>query len=200
MSDHNPFLIVISAPSGCGKTTLLRLLLEKFPDIGVSVSHTTRSMRSGEVSGVDYNFIDSEKFAEMQQADEFVESAIVHNNFYGTSYSAIDSLLARGDDVVLDIDVQGMQLLSSKNRYDLISIFIMPPCIDELESRLRSRDSDSDEVIKQRLINADREIKSAHIYDYQVTNDLLERAVSDLSAIIIAERLRSFRLMNDLNL
>jgi len=197
LSDHNPFLIVISAPSGCGKTTLLRLLLDKFSDIGVSVSHTTRPIRIDEVSGVDYNFIDVDKFAEMQQADEFVESALVHNNLYGTSCTAIDSLLACGEDVILDIDVQGMRLLRSKKRYDFISIFIMPPSLDVLESRLRSRNTDSDEVIKQRLINADKEIKSAHIYDYQVVNNILERAVSDLSAIITAERLRSSRLIDN---
>ena len=200
MSEHKPFLIVISAPSGCGKTTLLRLLLDKFSDIGVSVSHTTRPMRKGEAKGVDYNFVDIETFIDMQQAGKFIESATVHNNSYGTSYAAVDDLLDRGYDVILDIDVQGVQLLKSKNRYDFVSIFIIPPTLDELESRLRARKTDSEDVIMQRLINAGNEIKFANLYDYQVVNDLLDKAFSDLSAIITAERLRSFRLINNVNL
>ncbi|MCD6268625.1 MAG: guanylate kinase [Deltaproteobacteria bacterium] len=196
--NHVPFLIVISAPSGCGKTTLLRLLLEKKLDIAVSVSHTTRPMRKGEVSGVDYNYIDVVKFVEMQHAGEFIEHATVHNNYYGTSYAAIDTLLGHGVDVILDIDVQGMKLLKAKNNYDFVSIFIMPPSLDVLEDRLRRRNTDSNEVVAQRLINAEEEINQAHFYDYQVVNDVLDKAIIDLSAIITAERLRSFRLNNNI--
>ncbi len=193
MSKHKPFLLVFSAPSGCGKTTLLNKLREKFPGIGFSVSHTTRPRRRGEVDGVDYHFVDQDKFKQMRDAGLFVESATVHLNSYGTTFAAIDTLLAAGNDVILDIDVQGMRRLQAANHYDFVSIFIMPPGLDELSSRLRLRDTDSEQVIKQRLANAVAEIKAAPLYDYNVVNDDLENAFTELSAIITAERLRTSR-------
>ena len=194
MSNHKPFLLVFSAPSGCGKTTLLQMLREKFAGIGFSVSHTTRPIRKGEVDGIDYHFINREQFTEMFDAGLFVESATVHLNSYGTSFAAVDTLLSEGKDVILDIDVQGMQRLKAANRYDFASIFIMPPGLDALASRLRLRNTDSDQVIRQRLINAEVEIKSAVLYDYNVVNDELNKAFMELSAIITAERLRTVRI------
>ncbi len=193
MSNHNPFLLVLSAPSGCGKTTLLHMLKDKFAGIGFSVSHTTRPIRKGEVDGVDYHFINRDQFAEMIDAGLFVEFASVHLNFYGTSFAAVETLLAEGKDVILDIDVQGMRRLKASNRYDFASVFIMPPSLDALASRLLLRKTDSEQVIRQRLINAGEEIKSASIYDYNVVNDELDKAFMELSAIITAERLRTVR-------
>ena len=193
MSDHNPFLIIVSAPSGCGKTTLLRILLNKFSGLNLSISHTTRPIRKGEVAGVDYFFVNIEKFNAMLKSGNFIESALVHDNYYGTSYASIDTLLSQGNDVILDIDVQGMHTLKSENKYDLVTIFIMPPDLDTLASRLQTRGTDSGKVIKQRLINAENEINAATDYDYLITNDDLDRAVSDLFSIITAERLRYFR-------
>jgi len=193
LSDHNPFLIIVSAPSGCGKTTLLRILLNKFSGLNLSISHTTRPIRKGEVAGVDYFFVNIEKFNAMLKSGDFIEPALVHDNYYGTSYASIDTLLPQGNDVILDIDVQGMHTLKSENKYDLVTIFIMPPDLDTLASRLQTRGTDSGKVIKQRLINAENEINAATDYDYLITNDDLDRAVSDLFSIITAERLRYFR-------
>lgn len=150
-------------------------------------------MRKGEVAGVDYFFVSIEKFNAMLKSGDFIESALVHNNYYGTSYASIDTLLTQGNDVILDIDVQGMHTLKSENKYDLVTIFIMPPDLDTLASRLQTRGTDSGKVIKQRLINAENEINAATDYDYLITNDDLDRAVSDLFSIITAERLRYFR-------
>jgi guanylate kinase len=150
-------------------------------------------MRKGEVAGVDYFFVNIEKFNAMLKSGDFIESALVHDNYYGTSYASIDTLLAQGNDVILDIDVQGMHTLKSENKYDLVTIFIMPPDLDTLASRLQTRGTDSGKVINQRLINAENEINAATDYDYLITNDDLDRAVSDLLSIITAERLRYFR-------
>ncbi len=195
MYSHKPFMLIVSAPSGCGKTTLLHMLRDKVDGIGFSVSHTTRPKRKNEVDGIDYHFVSRDEFAKMLDAGFFVESATVHLNAYGTSFTAVDTLLAKGDDVLLDIDVQGMQRLKSAKRYDFISIFIMPPSLGELESRLRRRNTDSDSVVRQRLKNAEKEIKSASLYDYMVVNDDLNAAFLELSAIITAERLRTARII-----
>ena len=193
-SDHTPFLLVVSAPSGCGKTTLLKGLFENVDGLGVSVSHTTRKPRSGEKDGVDYHFVSQPCFTQMQNAKQFVESACVHDNSYGTSRGSIVQLLDDGFDVVLDIDVQGMEEIISTGMFDLVSVFIMPPSMDELESRLRKRQTDSDTVIRRRLENAVSEIRKAHLYDYIVVNDNLSAARENLAAIVLAERSRASRI------
>ena len=195
--DHTPFLLIISAPSGCGKTTLLKELFKRVSGLGLSISHTTRKIRDGETEGVDYHFIDRTRFYQMQKACQFIESASVHGNLYGTARSSINQVLDGGLDVVLDIDVQGMKEVISSSGFDVVSVFILPPSLGELEVRLRNRQSDSGAVIKQRLENAVGEIDKAHFYDYLVLNQQINEAAERLAAIVLAERactLRSFLL------
>jgi len=191
---HKPFLIVISAPSGCGKTSILKLLLERIDGLDFSVSHTTRQRRVGETMGIDYHFVDCDTFNQIKSKGGFLESAKVHLNYYGTSLSSIQKLLDSGLDAILDIDIQGMLLLRNKSQFDFISIFILPPSIEVLENRLRSRNTDTEAEILNRIDNAAYEIKMASQYDYNVVNDKLEVAVDDVVCIIQAERLRTFRL------
>ena len=195
LSKHRPFLIVISAPSGCGKTTILQSLIERLDGLSFSVSHTTRKPRAGEISGNDYHFVDLETFHQMQGNGEFVESAIVHSNYYGTSFAGIDKLLKNGLDVILDIDIQGMCRLKESDSFDLVTIFILPPSLNELENRLRNRDTDSDSVILKRIKNAACEIKFARDYDYNVVNNDIELAVDSVASIVKTERLRSSRFI-----
>ena len=191
---RKPFLLVVSAPSGCGKTTLLHLLLDRLDGLGLTVSHTTRPQRIGENTGIDYHFINHEEFLEMESNNKFIESATVHGNSYGTSFAEIEKLLGQGVDVVLDIDIQGRRLLKSKDMFDLVTVFILPPSIDELENRLRGRSTDSDQVISERIMNAEIELQSASEYDYFVINDEITVAVEGLISIVTAERLRSCRI------
>ena len=193
LSDHKPFLLIVSAPSGCGKTTLLKKLFKKVQGLAISVSHTTREPRSNETDGVDYHFVDSKQFSKMKNDGQFIESATVHGNSYGTSSSSIQQLLDDGMDVVLDIDVQGMKEVKSYPQFDIVSVFILPPSMDELESRLRNRQTDSDAEIKQRLVNAATEISNSHFYDYTILNENIDLANEKLTAIVIAERSRSTR-------
>lgn len=198
-SDHTPFLLIVSAPSGCGKTTLLRELFKRVDGLGVSISHTTRESRSGENDGVDYHFVDRDLFSQMQRVDQFVESASVHGNLYGTARSSINQLLDGGLDAVLDIDVQGMKEVKSSSLFDVVTVFILPPDINELEVRLRNRQSDSNTVIKRRLENAVSEIAQAHLYDYLVLNRQINEAAIQLANIVLAERTRTSRslLLNE---
>ncbi len=194
MSNHTPFLIIISAPSGCGKTTILNMLSNEVDDFSFSVSHTTRPIRIGETAGIDYHFIDNDKFIQMKTEGDFIEYAQVHTNYYGTSFASVERQLEVGLDVILDIDVQGMLRIRGDARYDIVTIFILPPNLEELELRLRKRNTDSDSVVLTRIKNAAMEIKFAPEYDYNVVNDNLNRAVANVAAIIKAERLRSSRL------
>ena len=161
--------------------------------MAISVSHTTREPRSNETDGVDYHFVDSKQFSKMKNDGQFIESATVHGNSYGTSSSSIQQLLDDGMDVVLDIDVQGMKEVKSYPQFDIVSVFILPPSMDELESRLRNRQTDSDAEIKQRLVNAATEISNSHFYDYTILNENIDLANEKLTAIVIAERSRSTR-------
>lgn len=180
-------LLVISSPSGAGKTTLARKLADAH-GLHFSVSYTTRAPRPGEVDGKDYHFIDEERFAGMIAAREFAEWAIVHGNRYGTAIATVNKAIEEGVDCIFDIDYQGGQQIRQQWRDDSILCFILPPSIAELERRLRQRATDSAEAIERRLATAHKELKHYREYDYLVVNDQLERALGDLSAIFVAAR------------
>lgn len=181
-------LFIISAPSGAGKTTILKAVLSRLPAIGFSVSHTTRNPRPGEGDGRDYFFVDRERFSALRENGEFLEWAEVHGNCYGTSASAVASELEQGRDVVLDIDVQGASQLRARPGLDATSIFIAPPSLAELEQRLTGRQTESEETISLRLRNARQELLEANRYDYLLVNDDLEQAQAMLTAIILEKR------------
>ncbi len=186
-------LLVISAPSGAGKLTLLNKVRESQAGSFVTtVSATTRAPRTGEVDGQDYYFLTREDFEAKRTADEFVEWAEVHGNLYGTLFSELDRCLATGKDVILELDVQGMESLK-EIRHEVVTVFLMPPSLEVLEERLRKRGTDEDDVIALRLKNAGDEMAQRHGFDYIVVNDKIDQAASDLDAIIRAERCRAFR-------
>ncbi|NQY26122.1 MAG: guanylate kinase [Piscirickettsiaceae bacterium] len=180
-------LFIVSAPSGAGKTSLVNALVEKNSDIRLSVSHTTRSAREGEVNGQDYFFVKHEKFAQMRDAGSFLESATVFDNSYGTSDDAVMSQLQLGCDVILEIDWQGAEQVR-QNHPDCISIFILPPSKSALEQRLRGRGQDDDEVIARRMQDAEAEMSHYIEFDYLVVNDDFDQALIDLTEIIGAKR------------
>jgi len=186
-------LIVISAPSGTGKTTLSHMLLREFPNMEFSVSYTTRKPRSGEINGRDYWFVDRETFEKMIEEGDFLEWAEVYGHLYGTSKSQVIKALSEGKDVLLDIDTQGA-LNVKKNFPEAVLIFILPPSLRELKRRLESRGTDDEETIKKRLKIAREEIRRAPLYDYVVVNDVLEIAFDNLRSIIKAEKCRAERL------
>ncbi|HEY3306128.1 MAG TPA: guanylate kinase [Candidatus Binatia bacterium] len=186
-------IFIISAPSGAGKTTLVKKLLKLFPDITLSVSCTTRARRPGEAAGRDYHFVTEKKFAALRSRSGFAEWARVHGFFYGTPRAPLERTIARGRDVLLDIDVQGARKIKRKYR-NAVSIFVLPPSRRELEQRLARRGTDRRETIRRRLENARREIRELMRYDYVVENRELRRAVESARAIVIAERLRVCRL------
>ena len=183
---------VISAPSGVGKSTLIRELRTRDPGIGFSVSYTTRSPREGEVDGVDYHFVNRAVFERMIAGGEFVEWAEVHVNFYGTNLRALESQLQDGRDAVLDIDVQGA-LQVAERVPGAVLIFIVPPSWEELRRRIETRKLDSPEAIARRIQNARGELAQASQYDYLVVNDRIEAAMDDITAIMRVERCRPSR-------
>ena len=180
-------LIVFSGPSGAGKDTILRKLLEKNPNIRLSVSATTRQPRQGEVQGSDYFFVDKNEFARMVQQNEMIESAEYCGNFYGTPRKPIDGWLANGDDVILEIEVQGGSQIKNKCP-DSVSVFILPPSFAVLEQRLKDRKTESEEAVQKRLETARKEILEAVHYDYAVINDTVDHAVDEIIHIICAEK------------
>jgi guanylate kinase len=188
-------MLVLSSPSGAGKTTLARSLLESDPDISLSVSVTTRAKRPNEVEGRDYLFVAPEKFAQMVAKEEFFEHAIVFGNHYGTPKQPVLSTLGRGRDVLFDIDWQGAQQMKERAREDLVSIFVLPPSHDELERRLKLRAQDSDDVVAKRMAEAASEISHWPEYDYVIVNRDLDRALEKVRAILEAERSRRSRLV-----
>ncbi len=188
-------LFVVSAPSGAGKTSLCRELIQAVPGLKQSISFATREIRAGERDGVDYHFIDIDTFRTMVSRQEFAEWAEVHGNFYGTALKTIEDAAAAGIDLLLDIDCQGAAQL--RNNYQRgVFIFILPPDYSELEKRLRERGTDGDAVILKRLRNARVEIAQADRYDYLVVNDDFETAKQALLAIIAAERQKTSRCLH----
>lgn len=182
-------VFIISAASGTGKTTLVSRLLAKYPDIRVSVSHTTRAPREGEVNGQHYHFVDADTFRTLIAENAFLEHAEVFGNYYGTSIRGVEALCAQGVDVILEIDVQGAEQVR-RRLPDSTSVFILPPSMQHLESRLRNRNTDSDEVIARRLGEAAQEIAQAPGFDYLVVNEDLDAAEAELYHIIRAQRNR----------
>lgn len=187
-------LLVLSAPSGAGKTTLARRLEQEFPRAQFSISYTTRDPRGQEKDGVDYHFIDAKTFLQMVNRGDFIEWAEVHDNYYGTSRGIIDSAFTSRGIAVFDIDVKGG--LKIKSRFpDAVLVFILPPSMEELERRLRGRGTDKDETIHRRLLAARTEIeKGLESYDYLIINDDLEAAFTELRSIVIAEQARRGRV------
>jgi guanylate kinase len=185
-------LIVVSAPSGAGKSTLVNAVLADDPRLKLSVSHTTRAPRQGEVDGREYHFVTVDAFHAMSARGEFLENARVHGNFYGTSQLWIQQTRARDLDIVLEIDWQGAQQVR-RLFADAVSIFIMPPSLEELERRLRSRGKDSEPVIRERLANASEEMSHAAEFDYCIINKDFEEAKQDLAAVVRAARLKTAR-------
>jgi len=183
-------MLVLSSPSGAGKTTISRLLLERDPALSMSVSTTTRPIRPGEEEGRDYNFVDPTEFNLMINRQEFLEHAKVFGNYYGTPRSAVEGALSRGSDVIFDIDWQGAQQLSQMAGGDLVRVFILPPSTEELDRRLHTRAQDSDDVVAARMAKAADEMSHWAEYDFIVVNEDVEKSVAQVQAILAAERSR----------
>lgn len=195
MAKTKPLFIVMSAPSGCGKSTLIDMLLQEYPDIVYSISCTTREIRGEEEDGFDYHFMKKERFEELIGENAFIEYANVHGNYYGTLKGPIEEVLAEGNSMILDIDVQGAAKVreyvrslpnTDPMKIGYVDIFIMPPSMEELRARLEGRGTDSQEVIEKRLANAGGEIERASEYMYKVTNDDLAIAYKRLCDLIDA--------------
>ncbi len=186
-------MLVLSSPSGAGKTTLSRLLLASEPDLTMSVSVTTRPMRPGEVDGKDYYFISETAFTARRDKDEFLEHAKVFENYYGTPANMVETVLNSARDVLFDIDWQGTQQLKARAREDLVSVFILPPSKDDLQKRLTTRAQDSAEIVAGRMAKASDEVSHWPEYDYVIVNEDVETAHQQLRAILTAERLRRER-------
>jgi guanylate kinase len=183
------FAIIISAPSGTGKTTICNSLREIIPDLKFTISHTTRKIREGEIDGVDYIFISKNEFENKIKKNDFLEWAQVHGNYYGTSLESADTTINQGYDTLLEIDIQGVKSLRKMN-YQGTYIIIFPPSVKELEVRLRKRGSDSEEKILQRVETGKNEIKKYKMYDYVVTNHVVEDTVNNLISIMQAEKFK----------
>jgi guanylate kinase len=187
------FLLVLSSPSGAGKTTITQLLVERDPTLSRSISVTTRPARPGETDGADYRFIDQPRFDAMAAAGELLEHATVFGNCYGTPRQPIDDAIAAGQDVVADVDWQGTQQLTENLRSDLVTVFILPPDMATLEARLKTRAQDSSAVVAARMAKSAEEMSHWSEYDYVVVNRDLAESVAEVAAIVTAERLRRTR-------
>ena len=182
-------LYIFSAPSGAGKTSLVKALVERMANIEVSVSHTTRAMRPGEVDGVDYHFVAKPDYQALIDAGAFLEHAQVFDNFYGTARASIENKLSQDIDIILEIDWQGAQQVR-KLMADAVSVFILPPSHKALEERLRGRGQDSDEIIARRMQDAESEMSHYAEFDYLIINDDFEAALEELKSIVQSRRLR----------
>jgi guanylate kinase len=186
-------MLVLSSPSGAGKSTIARNLLESDASLELSVSVTTRARRGSEIDGVHYHFLSMREFERLRDSDALLESAEVHGNCYGTPREPAEAAMAQGRDMLFDIDWQGAKQLSEKMRADIVSIFILPPSMKELKSRLKRRAEDQEHVIETRLKNARNEIEHWKEYDFVIVNDDLDRAFAEVRGIVTAERLRRDR-------
>ena len=184
-------IFIISAPSGCGKTSLVRELCQTYSFLEQTVSYTTRTIRSGEVDGQDYHFISKDEFIENKKNNKFIESQNVYDNFYGTTYESINEILLSGKDAILEIDYKGMLLIKSKIPSSQ-SIYILPPSVEELEKRLYDRGLDSDEVIEKRVSRAKDELKYVKFADYTIMNDNFAEATKSLKAIILNSKITPY--------
>lgn len=182
-------IFVVSGPSGSGKSTLIREARQKVPDLGYSISHTSRPPRGKEKNGVEYHFVSRENFQKRIDSGEFVEWAEVYQDLYGTSVASLRSQITAGRDVIMDIDVQGARNIKDHFK-DAILIYVLPPSMEVLEKRLRERRTDDEKTIRTRLTKAGMEIKNCVSYDYLLFNDQLDQAVEELKSILIAERCR----------
>jgi guanylate kinase len=181
-------LVIVSSPSGAGKTTLTRRLLDEFPDLEFSVSYTTRPIRPGEIEGRDYHFVTPEKFERMVETGEFAEHAFVHSNRYGTAQAPVEAALSAGRDVIFDVDWQGGAALSERWPNDSLKIFILPPDLHTLEQRLRRRATDDPKIIDKRLAKAIEELEHFGEYQHLIVNDDIERAYAVLRALYLTRR------------
>lgn len=193
-SGRRGLMLILSSPSGAGKTTLTRMLLQdKSVDLTLSVSVTTRARRSSEVDGIHYHFITRPEFERLRDSGDLLEHAEVHGNFYGSPRARVESVLAQGRDVLFDIDYQGTQQVRLKSPDDVVTIFILPPSMRELQARLERRAEDTADTIARRLANARNEIQRWTVYDYVLVNDDLQHTYRQVQAILQAERLRRAR-------
>ena len=191
--ERRGLMFVLSSPSGAGKTTLSRMLIERMPGLKMSVSATTRPKRPGEVEGRDYLFVDKARFEQMVKRGELLEWATVFDNRYGTPRAPVEAALSKGEDVLFDIDWQGTQQLREKARADVVSVFILPPSAADLEKRLHSRAQDSGQVIRSRMSRASHEMSHWAEYDYIVINHDVDAAFAEVQSILKAERLKRER-------
>jgi guanylate kinase len=184
-------MLILSSPSGAGKTTISRLMLERDQNLTMSISATTRSMRPGEIDGKDYHFVDNAEFTQMVNNGDLLEHANVFGNYYGTLKTPVEKALASGCDVLFDIDWQGTQQLADNDnaKKDLVSVFILPPDIVELENRLRTRAQDPEEVVQQRMSKAADEMSHYREYNYVIVNKDIEMSVNHVETIVAAERI-----------
>jgi guanylate kinase len=182
--------IILSAPSGTGKTTTCNLLREKLPDLKIAISHTTRTIRDGEKDGTDYIFVSQQEFEAKIKNNEFLEWARVHTYYYGTSFQEVDTTLKNGHDTLLELDVQGVETLREM-QYQGIYILILPPSIKEMEARLKKRGTDSEESIQRRIATGKKEVTKYKMYDYVITNFEVADTVQTILAILQAEKVRA---------
>lgn len=188
-------MIVLSSPSGAGKSTIARRLLAEDQDIELSISVTTRARRPSEMDGVHYHFIDKDRFAKMAERGDLLESAQVHGNYYGTPHDPVEKALSSGRDVLFDIDWQGTRQIAEKLPDDVVRVFVLPPTMAELQSRLKRRAEDDEETILQRLVGAREEIEKWSEYDYVIVNDDLQDSFAQVKSILVAERIRRERII-----
>ena len=187
-------MLVLSSPSGAGKTTLARRVIETEPEIAMSISHTTRAKRKGEEEGVDYHFVDRDTFTRMRDHGAFLEWAVVFDNYYGTTRKPVDEALSQGRDVLFDVDWQGAASLRATAKDDVVTVFILPPTASELEQRLNVRAQDTPETVRRRMLGASNEIQHWQDYDYIVINYDIAQSAAAVRSILAAERLRRSRL------
>ena len=190
---HRGVMLVLSSPSGAGKTSIVKELLRRESNLITSISVTTRPARTGEIDGKDYCFIDKQTFHQMRENGDLLEHAEVYGNFYGTPKSCVSDALSKGKDVVFDIDWQGTQQLTQVAGHDLVSVFILPPSLTELETRLKKRAQDSQEVVEYRMASASHDLSHWAEYDYVIINENFEYSVECVQSILKSEKLKRTR-------